>query len=556
LAFPVKLNRQTGLLMPEPGTSNRKGNQYLQPFFWAINDHTDATVYAHYMSDRGLRAGLEYRYVLDENTLGTLIAEGFEDDRIDDGQGDASERWGYDDDNQLRLNNDRYWVRMKHDQSLEAGYDIKLDIDVVSDQDYLHEFKSGYNGFDRTQAHFQETFGRNIDDYNEPVRLNRLNLNQIWDTYSFNTDLRWYDDVIKRRLDQTDDNVQKLPEISFNGIKHPLGSSPLYFDLASSYAHLYRINGTRGHRTDLYPRIYYPTMVWEVFSVELFAGIRQTAWQVDHYDTQPDHGRHTHYRTIYDTKLDVSTEIFRLFDINFAGSDRLKHAITPEVVYEYTPDDDQTDFPEFDELDRIERQNLITYGFTNTFTARKPIVSDNSPAQYVYNPFLRIELSQSFDINKDQEGDPRPFSAVEVELDLTPGRYIALDTDTLWSPYDNHLDAFNSILSLWDFRGDKLSVDYRYTRESEANTDTGTLAQVGIESIRVTAAAALSNQWRLRAGYEYDLQDNAELEASAGVGYTSQCWGVDIDYLSEQDNYSAIVMFHLKGLGSIGSSVF
>jgi LPS-assembly protein len=559
LAFPAKLNRQTGFLMPEPGISNRKGNQYLQPFFWAINDHTDATLYAHYMSERGLRAGLEYRYVLNENTLGTLIAEGFEDERIDDGQGDASERWGYDDEDndQLRLNDDRYWIRMKHDQRLASGENLKLDIDVVSDQDYLHEFKSGYNGFDKTQAYFQETFGRDIDDYNDPVRLNRLNFNRIWTSYSLNTDIRWYDDVIKRRIEETDDTVQRLPEISFNGIKHPLGNSPFYFDLASSYSHLYRINGTRGHRSDLYPRIYYPTMIWDVFSVEPSAGFRQTAWQVDHYESYPDHGRRTHYRGIYDAKLDVSTEIFRLFDINIAGVDRLKHAITPEVVYEYTPDDDQTDFPQFDELDRIERKNLITYGFTNTLTARTPVVSGNDPAQYTYNPFLRIELSQSFDINKSQEDDPtRPYSDIAVELDLAPGRYIALDTDTLWSPYDNQLNAFNSILSLWDSRGDQLSVDYRYTREAEANTDTGTLAQAGIESIGVTVGAVLSNQWRLRAGYEYDLQDNEELEARAGIGYSSQCWGVDIDYLSEQDNYGAMILFHLKGLGPIGGSVF
>jgi LPS-assembly protein len=557
LAFPAKLNRQTGLLMPAPGTSDRKGYQYLQPLFWAINDHSDATLYAHYMSERGVRTGLEYRYVLNENTLGTLIAEGFEDERIDDGRGDASERWGYEeDDAQLRLNDDRYWIRMKHDHGLASGDSLKLDIDVVSDQDYLHEFKSGYNGFDRTQAYFIETFGRDIDDYNDSVRLNRLNLNRIWNSYSLNTDIRWYDDVIKRRIEKTDDTVQKLPEISFNGIKHPLLGSPIYFDLASSYTHLYRINGTRGHRSDLYPRIYYPTMMWDVFSVEPSAGFRQTAWQIDHYEPHPDHGRRTHYRAIYDAKLDVSTEIFRLFDVNVAGIDRLKHAITPEVVYEYTLDDDQTDFPQFDELDRIERQNLITYGFTNTFTARTPVVSESGPEQYTYNPFLRIELSQSFDINKDQEGDPRPYSDIATELDLTPGRFVALDTDTLWSPYDNHLNTFNSSLSFWDLRGDELAVDYRYTRETEANADTGTVAQVGIESIRLTVAAVVSSQWRLRAGYEYDLQDNEELEASAGIGFSSQCWGVDIDYLSEQENYGAIIMFYLKGLGPIGGSVF
>ncbi|MCJ7830490.1 MAG: LPS-assembly protein LptD, partial [Desulfobacterales bacterium] len=85
LVFPVKLKRQSGLLSPQLGFSNRKGAEYIQPFFWAISDSTDATLYAHYMSRRGLKAGLEYRYLLSERSEGALMYDFLQDRQVDDG---------------------------------------------------------------------------------------------------------------------------------------------------------------------------------------------------------------------------------------------------------------------------------------------------------------------------------------------------------------------------------------------------------------------------------------------------------------------------------------
>ena len=258
LIFPVKLKRQSGLLMPEIGYSDRRGFEYQQPFFWAIDESSDATIYAHYMSQRGVRTGLEYRYVIDQDAKGALFMEGFSDQRIDDGNGDASALWGYEGDSQLRTNDDRWWFRMKHDQQVGLGLNAKLDLDIVSDQDYLTEFKSSYNGFDDTRRYFETTFGRQIDDYNDAVRLNRLNLNRTWDLYNLNADLRWYDDVVKRNEDGEDNTLQQLPVIAVDGVKQGLGNSPFYYDLATRYSHFYRIYGTQGQRVDLYPRLYYP----------------------------------------------------------------------------------------------------------------------------------------------------------------------------------------------------------------------------------------------------------------------------------------------------------
>ena len=113
--FPAKVKRQSGLLSPEIAKSDRKGIEYNQPYFWAINENTDATFYAHHMSERGEKAGFEYRYVSSNESKGTVMFDFLDDRKIDDGTGDSSKKWGYEDDGSLRPNSDRYWFRMKND---------------------------------------------------------------------------------------------------------------------------------------------------------------------------------------------------------------------------------------------------------------------------------------------------------------------------------------------------------------------------------------------------------------------------------------------------------
>ncbi|MFZ1985881.1 MAG: LPS assembly protein LptD, partial [Desulfatitalea sp.] len=551
LAFPVKLKRQSGLLTPEFGLSDRRGQEYLQPLFWAINDSMDATFFAHYMSERGTRLGGEYRYVAGEHARGTLMADGFEDRQVDDGLLDHSQRWGYTSDGALRPNQDRYWVRAKVDQNLPVGMTAKLDLDVVSDQDYLKEFQDGANGFDKTRDYFLKTFGRDIDDYNDGVRLNQLNLNRLWSNYTFNADARWYDDVVKRRTGGPDDTLQNLPELALDGTKQKIAGTPVYFDLLSDYSHFYRQEGTRGQRADLYPRIYYPTRLFNAVFVEPSAGIRQTAWHIDQWEATPAEDRDDYYRSIYDLKLDTSTDFFRVFSIDTAGCDRLKHGIKPQLIYEYIPDTDQEETAQFDfdELDVIEAQNRITFALTNTLTARtpRPAEAEAKGPGATYIPFVRFKLAESFDINKHKQDDPRPFSDLLAELGITPGRYLRLDGDALWRPYDGRFYGYNAGVRLWDLRDDVIGVGYRFTREEpEVNV-------AGVESIVLLGLLKVTQAWGLRGHYERNIEDKRLIETGVGLSYRAQCWGVDLDAKEEEEhNRSIAFMVHLTGLGTIG----
>ena len=557
LIFPAKRKRQSGLLMPEMGYSDRKGGEFLQPVFWAINDSNDATFFAHYMTRRGVRAGFEYRYVLSQTAKGTMMADGLIDRQIDDGEGDSSDRWGFEEENTdlPRPNRDRYWLRLKQDQDLFLGLKAKLDIDLVSDQDYLHEFASGTGGFEETRDYFVNTFGRGLDDDDDSVRMNQLNISRVWRFYSFNTNMLWYDDVVKRRGDDFDQTLQRWPSISFSSIRQPLAGSPIQYNLNTGYVHFYRIYGMRGHRYDLYPRVYLPFRLFNVLSIEPSTGFRYTIWRTYNEDSaiDPDEAdKDTFDRSLYDLKLDLNTELYRIFDAGPIENDRIKHSLRPQIVYDYTPEVDQADLPEFENhVDRIQRENLITYSLTNLFTLRRAASPEVSSAAPRYISFLRFKLEQSFDINKQKEDDPEPYSPIRAELDLTPGRYVGIDSDAQWSIYGDDMVQFNAAISLWNARQDKLWVDYRSTKE--LTDDTGTVTTEGLESIRLGALLHVSQHWSINGAYERNLFDSKDIETSFGIGYRSQCWNMDLEIKIEEDNQSYQLKFDLLGLGSVGN---
>ena len=564
LVFPVKLKRQSGLLAPQFGYSDRKGTEYIQPFYWAINRSSDATFYVDYMAHRGEKLGLEYRYVLDEESKGTLMYDFLNDRKVDDGSFDSSEKWGYEDDDVLRSNSHRYWFRMKHDQTLPFDFSVKLDIDIVSDQDYLHEFKEGLTGFDETDAYFLKIFGRDLDDYDDPVRTNRLNLNRIWPSYSLNAELLWYDNVINRRLEEMDTTLQKLPFIGFGGSKQKLFSSSFYFDLDSEYSYFYSEDGAKGHRIDAHPRFYLPYRYKSYFTVEPSIGVRETVWHLDK-DEYSTSDKKTYNRQIYDTKIELFSEIYRMFNVKGESVEKIRHTIRPQIIWDYIPEKDQDEYPLFyeldqdeyplsDGLDRIEKQNLVTYSITNTLTSKsienrekkgaysidKPNGLENykSP-RYAYNQFCRFKLEQSYDINKAKDDDPEPFSPIYAELELMPGRYFSIDADAEWSHYDSRFRSRNVALNLWDQRGDKLFVEYRNTIGSS-------------ESIYTDFLLKISESLSAYTEYERDIFNGQDIKYGLGFLYEMQCWSFYFHFIKEEDDHRFQFMIKLYGIGEIG----
>lgn len=547
--FPGKTKRQTGLLIPRVSFSDRKGFEYEQPLFLALSRSTDATLYSDYMGERGLKLGIEYRYLLNNGSRGVFFYDFLNDNKIDDGTSATSD-FSYDT-TPVRTNHDRYWLRMKNNQNFGAGWNAKLDIDLVSDADYLHEFRDGYTGFDETKKYFDHTFGRSIDDYDDTTRRNSLNINKAWSNNSLNMTFDWYDNVIARQMNVDDTTLQTLPSIEFTKTKQQISKTPLYVELDSEYHNFYRKDTTdsliNGQRGNIYSRIYLPFRLKNYLSIEPSAGVRETIWYSDKPKTDSSSSHTFDHREMYDLGLKLSTEMSKIFTLNNSFAEKIKHELVPEIDYTYIPNVNQNDFPYFDSIDRITKQNTLTWILTNRFTSRKQIPSSSvnhgeefKKNRYIYREFTWIKLSQSFDINKEKSGAPRPFSDISADSEFSPYDFIVLNADAEWSPYDNEFTSQDTGMSLKDNRGDILHSEYRYKKSIS-------------ESLYTRLDIKMTTRLNAWISYEKNLLENERIETLTGFDYHRSCWSFRLSYDDKPGDRSFAFMVTLSGIGGFGT---
>jgi len=556
--YPARGDRQTGFLIPEFASSDRKGDAYTQPFFWEISDSSDATFYANYMTKRGLQLGAEYRYILSEQSQGILMLDGLHDRKVDDGTGESSKDYGYEDDPEdvLRTNEDRFWFRASHHQQLPYDIFAKLDLDIVKDQDYLREFREGYMGYADTEKYFLKVFNRQLDDLNDPLRVNRLNLNRIWPKFSFNFEPRWNDDT--RRDSNTRRTLQRLPFIGFDGAKQKILASPFYLDLTSQYDYFWRDKGIRGQRMDLHPRFYLPFRALSHLTLEPSVGLRETTYRMDKNKfNDASTGDKWKHRELFDTRLDLFTDITKVFDLANQGVEKIKHTIRPQVTHEFIPGVTQGGLPRFDPIDQIDETNKITYSLTHTLTSKSkpaeakqaisqhPAASDNrqKPVNYNYNDFFRFDVRHSYDF----ENGNRSFSPILARLDITPAKYIRADAESAWSVYDNHLLSQNFQVSLQDHRGDELYVDYRYAKKSK-EIDNGAT----IQTISGKLAVQVTDRLSIVLDHKQNIEKRLRVRTGAGFSYQASCWSFDFKYTNEPNDQIFEFKINLFGLGEVG----
>jgi LPS-assembly protein len=562
LVFPVKTERQSGLLPAQIGYSDRRGMEFSQPLYWAISESSDATLYSNYMGLRGIKYGLEYRYVIDDESKGTIMYDFLDDRKVDNGISDTSDDWGYNDrgENILRPNSDRYWFRMKNDQDIPYGFSAKLDIDVVSDQDYLHEFKDGYSGFKDTEKYFEKYFYRELDDFDDPVRTNRLNISKSWNRFNFNAQTLWYDDVIARRQTRIDKNMQQLPFLGFDASKQKIMETPFYWDLNSEYTYLYSQDDARGHRADIYTRLYLPKRYKNYFSFEPSIGLRETHWNIEQYKGDERDKDKVNSRELYDVKLDFSTEIFKVYQVNTGIVEKIKHTIRSKVVYDYLPETSQDGLPSFnalsDGINRINKENLITGSVINTFVSRskkqtsQPEDQTDMFSNYTYRQLCRLKLEQSYDINEEKEEDPsrwkdglhkRPFYPLYGKIEFNPFKYLSFEADAQWSFYESTFLSHNLELKASNNRSDAIYIEYRYNKDFNRSVYANLF-------VNLTERLATFGDW------ERDLFEKKDIEKGLGFIYSAQCWSLSVGFTNDEGDIKYEFMVAFSGLGGFGKS--
>lgn len=581
LIFPVKTQRQSGFLIPEPSYSTRLGAGLNLPYYWAIDEETDATFYANMMSKRGVMAGAEYRYFTDLDTKGVWQADWLHDSKTAPTEADEDPQFRGD--GLARPNSNRYWIRGKHDGYLfNPLWRTKLDVDIVSDQNYLREFKHGYTGYQRTHDNMLQNFGRGMDNIDSRLRTNAFELSRSWNQFGFRGGMHY-----TQALDYWTDNrpstenptLQRLPELNLDYYKTQLGTSPFELEARNQAVYFWREFGTTGGRVDIAPRVSLP---WNTAYGTLTpsAGWRQTFYAIERHENSPEgvnESKDLHERGIPDFRLDAFTSLFGIYDLGAPGNvspvaenignsqwTKMKHTIQPELSYSYIPDVDQDSNPFFTRDDRINERNLLSYSLHNIFNRRldrvveRPGIDGNEPlgdrihVRSTYLDFLRIRFDQAYDFEEATRDDRldqyerRPFTDLRTDVTFSPGRYVDLVNRSWYSPYDNKITEHEHII-----RGNYPGLGWAYFGFdflSEVTNDIRRQNQQKREILRVGGLINLPRGWFLSTDLKRDLQAREDIEKRFGVGFVHQCYFLNFLVSQTPDEDRFELRITLKGL--------
>lgn len=530
LLIPVKNTRQTGFLFPEFSSSTNNGFGFNLPFFLNISDSADATFYPEYFSNRGFMPGAEFRYVSSASDKGIITAN-YLDDRLSD----PSETSYYNDTGYTHDNSDRYWIRGKADHSF-ANWQTRLDIDIVSDQDYLNEFDSGVTGFEKTHNRYLDTFGRGFQNQSDALRENTFKTLRSWNGTSLQMSLLAINDA-DTDASGTDTPLWKLPSIDYSGVV-PIGETFFSFDWDTNYVNYWREDGIGGHRFDINPSISTPIPLGAYLESRAELGLRDTFYIVQTYGDEVWDNNDIQNRIYPEFDIEVATTLEKDFFSDSSGNKRATHQLRPYIKYWYLPKIDQEDLPELDTVDRINARNRITYGvdnYLNTFT-------NNEGAGERLTEYLELKIEQSYYLTDDEPDDSEnatdeSFSDILSELKWRPlvGTYISYK-----NYYDLYDNVFNShILSSQysNSRGDYLSLDYSFNKEDD------------IEQLNGVIRAHLINNWIAGASIEHSLSADETIEARGSLIYQAPCWTVTFETRYTPNDTTYLVVFSLANIG-------
>jgi LPS-assembly protein len=572
--IPVKTKRQSGFLLPEIGSSERLGLTYDQPYYQVIDEEQDLTLFSHLMTNKGLMFGAEYRMVPDIHTKGVWKL-----DYLFDQQTKETSLYS-DNDDMSRTNHNRWWARGKFDGYLsEPELNLKFDLDLVSDQDYLREFSRGFSGFRKSRKDFLQYFGRDIEDSDSLLRINRALLSRNWAHVGFQGLLEYtqnleYGRNNKLGKDRADDpTLQRLPELNLHLYQTQLMQTPLTVEGSSQLVSFWREAGTTGTRFDIRPVVGLP--LHSIYGTVIpKVGFRGTGYFIDRFQDDEDDvntDETTQTRFLPDFSATAHSEFSRVFTLNEESQIvsnatsptwlKLKHAMQPRLEYTYIPWTDQDRHPYFDEMDRIRARNDLTYSLTNVFTfktgMRQPSPEQHGePAlQFDYLDLARLKFEQTYDMReatRDNATDiypRRPFSDVLIDLTTQLSPWLSLSNKTWLSPYENQVTEHEHTLrAVYDsglyasFGLDFLEeIDEYLRREQERQR----IAAFGL-------GVSITQQWSAACEYRVDWESGTDLEKKLALRYDHQCFTAETSWSQTDEDTRFEFRVILAQLGSIG----
>ena len=537
LRLGLATNKKSGFLFPEYSSSSRNGTGLITPFFINLSPSYDMTLFPGYYSKRGPVLAAEFRYAAGYNSRGTFMFNYLEDDLEDTTENDFKS------DGILRTNSKRYWFRGKADHDFGNRLVAKLDIDVISDRDYLQEFKKGIIGFDQSKSSFLSLYNRGFQAETVDRRVNTLQLSKIWNTTDLQTEIR----VINDLRDGPDEVTPPwaVPRIAYSGLL-PFLRTPLDLTWGSEYVYYWRDEGVGAHRIDLFPQLNGPIALTPYLEASYLVGLRETLYFIEPHDTLSEEfwgDRDFENRTFFNILLTGATTLSRDYDLPIKKYKTFRHAMRPELSYILMKGNGQDDLPILDNEDRIIEKHWMQYGFNNYFRA----IRLDETALFSNN-FSSFKINQVYDI----DAEDHPFSDLYFEFILRGFQDLFFRYETTVSVYDEGVTSYSLETRYQNKRGDKLNIDYRYKLHRDIEppffyTDAG---GESLHEISGNVESKLSRLFSVKFYSTYSLSTKNTIDSTFSLIYHNPCWTLEFAANRTVDDKGFYILFSLAGIST------
>lgn len=517
--LPVRTTRQSGFLMPFFAQKKAGGPVVELPFYWAINNHADATFYQNLVSSRGYMQGVSLR-----NRGYGGAADDFQFSYLNDRRGGSPARH-------------RYWAAGMANHSL-GDWDLRLTVDRTSDPDYLKDFNFGYLALNRYSRDLVGDFGRNLEQEEVKFRVSSLLASNNFSWANVTAYGRYYD----RLLRNDPRPFNRLPGLSFSSLTWPV-LGPFSVGLESSYTHFYQNHGQTGQRLDFHPQVWCHLKPASGLALESRVGFRETFFRIDNHLPDSPTGDNLG-RTLYDVKVSASSLWFRDYGRDAGSSTSYRHFLRPEITYWNMPRYLARRYPDFDPFDLgwVEETgrslpirdgdnplggvNTLTYGFSSNLLRRS--LSPQGQATVADLFWFRFTHGVFFNSSSMAlEGGDLPhnrFADFYGEMEFYPTRRLTLGVNLGVSPYAEGFNRANIKMTFYDHeRRNYLNVSYLFLKDFANQINVATYLDL-FRSVKTWITT------------RHTFLTGKKLETQYGLIFQRQCWGIALSFTDRADD--------------------
>jgi lipopolysaccharide assembly outer membrane protein LptD (OstA) len=629
--FPADTTRHSGFLSGREGESGLRGFQYLQPYYLDIDKSSDATFAFDAETSERIGGLGEYRLTNGPDDY-FWVNTAYYNESI---RSDANRAQDIVD-NQIADTNipvNRYGIIGMTREHITPDLMFYGSGTSTSDDLYLREMdvwtlSRGYGNNFGSERNAQSRFGL-LDEFDDGFA-------RVQGT--------WNQDLIQSQPFA----LQQLPDAWVDG-RRELPGNFAYLDYDLDAANFWRQKGLSGVRLSMNPRVTAPWRIGDYVTGYFTGGLWANAYDASGHDLKVIpvgqnapfliDGKLQNQKLIYNNFLEqgalaqgganarwipyfqtgASTELERIYDVNWKYIDKLKNTIEPFVSYDYVPDISQSAVPLWDERDRINARSLIVYGFTSRLygkmnaTATTPEVPENVEGEsaavqsadsgqgpglgnaadqeavpdttgateshgvngQTTRELFSMTLMQAYDTTYAVQPNQVALSDIEGKFTLYPSSVVSFGSNLAYDPRSHPGISLASIQMNvqppWNannkpslymgkaLTGSFMQLSYNYVRSANTVEFVGTSRNAS-QYFSARVYSDLFDRLGVYLAPDYDIAASRMLSMEYGFRIKSpcNCWAVDVGITNSYNpnEVSYQVQATLGGLGSFGQSPF